>query len=114
MHHGYNAGMRMLAVTLCVLLLSSCDLIASTKLEAAVKKALGEDPRTASSSFEVSHQGEGEMLITGEVMNGEVRAAVTEIAQAVEGVTSVLNRCIVPDNSGGGMIQDTVVNTPYF
>ena len=105
--------MRTLVIFLCMLLLASCDLIAATQLEQAVVKALADDPRTASSSFEVSNQGDGEMMITGEVASDVERAAVMEIAQAVEGVTKVLNRCSIPD-TGGGMLQDTVVVTPYF
>lgn len=105
--------MRTLLFSLFLIILVSCDLIASTQLELAVVKALKADPRTASSSFEVSHQGDGEVWITGEVAGDTERAAVTEVAQAVEGVTNVINRCKVPE-TGGGLMQDTVLVTPYF
>ena len=105
--------MRYLVVPLCIVILASCDLIASTQLEQAVVKALGADPRTGASAFEVSHQGDGEVLITGEVASDTERAAVTEVAQAVEGVTNVINRCKIPE-TGGGLLQDTVLVTPYF
>jgi len=106
--------MRYLAagIVLLLLLVCSCDIIASTQLEQAVVKALAGDGRTKSGSFEVSHHGGGRVLITGEVDNDEMKAAVGEVARAVEGVTSVINQCSLPEHDSG-LMQDTVV-TPYL
>jgi len=99
-------------LTMCGLLLS-CDIIAGTKLESAVKKALADDPRTSSYSFEVSLQDDGSVLITGEIYKPDDFAAVTEIAKSVEGVERVTNRTRVPEE-GSGMVQDHVVPSPFL
>lgn len=90
------------------LLLGGCDMLKNSQLEGAVAKALAADPRTKDYKFEVSLQNPGEVLITGEVYTAEEIDAVTEIASGVEGITSVVNRCKVPEESSG-MFQDTVV-----
>ena len=106
--------MRILGWTVfVVLLLAGCSMIKSTQIEQAVTRALADDQRTASFSFEVSCDDNGAVTITGEVYTPGDIDAVTEIAKAVEGVTAVNNRCHVPEESSG-MMQDTVVNTPYL
>ena len=91
---------------------TGCDIMASTRVEQDVLAALAADPRTSQSTFEVSND-EGTVTITGEVYSLEEMDAVTEIAMTVEGVTKVLNRVSMPEESSG-LMQDTVVNTPYF
>ncbi len=105
--------MRAIALILIVLTLAGCDVIKSTQLEQAVVKALAGDDRTKSYSFEVSHQDEGEVLITGEVYSAAEIEAVTEIASAVDGVTKVVNRCKL-EETGSGMMQDSVVPSPFL
>jgi hypothetical protein len=94
----------------CCLLLfaTSCDMMKNSQLEQKVVKALAADPRTKSFDFEVSVKAPGEILITGEVFVPADIDAVTEIAKAVPGVTTVQNNCKVPEESSG-MMQDTVV-----
>jgi hypothetical protein len=92
---------------------ASCDLIKGGQLEGKVKKALAADPRTASSDFEVAAEPDGTVTITGEVTGPEESAAVTEIAQAVEGVTKVVNNTAAAE-PGSTIMQDTVVDTPYL
>ena len=95
-------------------LLAGCTVLASSRIEGAVKKALHDDARLASYSFEVDHQGQGEVLITGKVWSEAELAAVSEIAEKVDGVTKVLNRCSIEEQGGGGLIQDEVVVSPYL
>ncbi|MCC7478979.1 BON domain-containing protein [bacterium] len=92
---------------------SGCDLMAKSKLEGAVLKALKDDPRTSQYSFEVSLQENGVVLITGEILKDEDKAAISEIAEAVPGVQSVMNNCAVAEPPSD-MMQDPVVNTPYL
>lgn len=89
-------------------LVGSCEMLKGSQLEGAVLKALATDPRTKDFKFEVSQQNPGEVLITGEVYAAADIDAVTEVAKQVKGVTSVVNRCKVPEESSG-MMQDTVV-----
>jgi osmotically-inducible protein OsmY len=98
---------------LLAVLAASCDIMASTKLEQAVVKALAADPRTAEYTFEVSYQEQGKVLITGEVFKPEEADYVNEVALTVKGVTEVLNHVSV-EEFGSGMIQDEVVVTPYL
>jgi hypothetical protein len=108
--------MRTAAVMLPIplgLLVLSCSIIQSAKLEQAVVSALAEDRRTAGYSFEVSLQDAGQVLITGEVDTAEQVAAVREIAQGVSGVQAVINMVHV-EEPGSGLMQDEVVTTPYF
>ena len=98
---------------LLAVLAASCDIMASTKIEQAVVKALASDPRTAEYTFEVSYQEEGQVLITGEVFKPEEADFVTEVAKSVDGVTEVVNRVSVEEHSSG-MLQDEVVNTPFL
>ncbi len=97
-----------------LLLLASCSIIKGTQIEQAVTKALADDSRTASYKFEVSCDDNGEVTITGELYKPEDLDAVTEIATAVKGVTSVVNKCHVPDQGSGGMMQDEVINSPFL
>ena len=115
-HPYYNWRMRSILIVLFVsaVLLVSCDLMQSSKIESAVVKALDADPRTGEFSFEVSHEGAGKVLITGEVDNPAQVDAVKEIAAAVAGVTEVTTRITIVDNSSSGLMQDDVVNTPFF
>jgi osmotically-inducible protein OsmY len=94
------------ALLMLALLLSSCDIMASSKLEGAVVKALHADSRTKEFTFEVSHEGEGRVLITGEVDTPAQIDAAKEVAAAVEGVTSVSARIEVADNSSSSLMQD--------
>jgi hypothetical protein len=113
LRQGYNRSMSpqttllSLPITIC-LILCGCDLLKGSQVEGAVIKALGADPRTSHYKFEVSAQDSGEVVITGEVSTPEEIDAVTQIASAVEGVTSVVNRCKLPEESSG-MMQDTIV-----
>lgn len=107
-HPYYNPSMRNTILILLglALVLCSCDIMASSKLESAVVKALHADSRTREFTFEVSHEGEGRVLVTGEVDTPAQIDAVKEIAAAVEGVTSVSARIEVADNSSSGLMQD--------
>jgi osmotically-inducible protein OsmY len=96
-----------------VLLLAGCDIIKGTQVEQAVVKALAADQRTSSYTFEVNYDGSGTVTITGELFKPEDMDAVTEIAKAVKGVTTVVNKCHVPE-PGSNMMQDTVINEPYL
>jgi len=100
---------------ICLLLLAavSCDVMQATRIEKAVVKALADDPRTAQYTFEVSYQGDGEVLITGELFKPEEADYVTEVALGVQGVTRVLNRTHV-EEFGSGMLQDEVVPSPFL
>jgi len=100
-------------ISLLALAALSCDVIKATQLEQAVVQALKDDPRTAEYSFEVSRQDDGQVLITGTVYQPAEVDYVTEIAKSVEGVEMVLNRVAV-EETGSGMIQDEVVNTPFL
>jgi osmotically-inducible protein OsmY len=92
---------------------AACDVMQSTQIEQAVVKALAADPRTAEYTFEVSFQGDGEVLITGEIFKPEEADYVTEVAMEVKGVTHVLNRVHV-EEFGSGMLQDEVVPSPFL
>jgi hypothetical protein len=100
----------LVAIAFCLMLasISGCEMMANTKLEQAVTKALANDARTKTFDFEVSVNAPGEVLITGEVFTPGDIDAVTEIAKAVPGVKAVQNNCKIPDESSG-MMQDTVV-----
>jgi osmotically-inducible protein OsmY len=87
----------LLAVSLLLVLAVSCDVMQASKIEKAVVKALAADPRTADYTFEVSYQGDGEVLITGELFKPEEADYVTEVAMGVKGVT-----------------QDETVPQPFF
>ena len=113
----YNQPMRHLLPILLLVLLTlacSCDVIKSTQIENGVVKALAGDSRTSDFTFQVSHEGDGRVLITGEVDTAEQIEAVKEIAAAVDGVADVSVRIGITDNSSSGLMQDTVINTPYF
>ncbi len=115
--HYYNQAMRpilFILLLLAVLGQASCDVINATKLENAVTKALKDDSRTGEFEFQVSHEGEGRVLITGEVDTAEQIEAVKEIAAAVVGVMDVSVRIGLTDNSSSTLMQDGVVNTPFF
>jgi hypothetical protein len=101
---------HLVALAFCLLLagVAGCEMMANTKLEQAVTKALANDSRTKTFDFEVSVGAPGEVLITGEVFTLGDIDAVTEIAKAVPGVKAVQNNCKVPEESSG-MMQDTVV-----
>jgi hypothetical protein len=94
-------------------LLAGCGLIKSSQIEQAVTKALADDSRTTSFTFEVSCDDAGAVTITGELFKPEDIDIVTEIAKSVKGVTNVINNCHVPEPDSG-LMQDTVVNTPYL
>jgi osmotically-inducible protein OsmY len=100
-------------VGLFALLLLGCDVVQSTRIEQAVVKALKDDARTAEYDFEVSYQGDGQVLITGTIFQPEESDFVQEIALSVEGVDKVLNRTHVEEH-GSGLMQDEVVNTPFL
>ncbi|MCB1216018.1 BON domain-containing protein [bacterium] len=97
-----------------LLLQASCDLVQASKIEGAVSKALKADDRTKEFAFEVSYEGEGRVLITGEVDNPGQIDAVKEVAGGVDGVTEVSVRIGITDNSSSGLMQDGALNTPYF
>ncbi|MCH7472981.1 BON domain-containing protein [bacterium] len=105
--------MREILLILLLASLAGCEIIASSNLESAVLDALREDPRTMATAFEVSHQGEGQVFITGEVSSLIEADAVTEIALAVEGVSKVVNNCHVEEFSSG-LIQDEYVRSPFL
>lgn len=105
---------KLVWISIALLLLAGCSIMKSTQIEQAVAKALAVDQRTSSYSFEVSCDANGEVTITGEVYTPEDIDAVAEIASAVKGVNSVVNRCHVPDNDSGGLMQDGVVNSPFL
>ncbi|MCB1221902.1 MAG: BON domain-containing protein [Planctomycetales bacterium] len=113
----YNQAMRYILLTalLSVLLLQvSCDLLQASNIEKAVVKALHDDSRTGEFDFEVSYEGEGKVLVTGEVDNeGQIEAA-KEVAGGVEGVTSVSVNISIADNSSSGLMQDGALNSPFF
>lgn len=92
---------------------AACDVAESTRVEQAVLRALGDDPRTAAYAFDVSYQGEGQVVITGELFKAEEADIVTEIAQGVGGVNLVVNRCHVEEYSSG-QLQDMTVPSPFF
>lgn len=100
-------------IALVALALLGCDVMESTRIEQAVVKALKDDARTAEYSFEVSYQGDGQVLITGIIFQPEESDYVQEIALSVEGVDKVLNRTNVEEH-GSGLMQDEVVNTPFL
>lgn len=100
--------LRCVLALACLAALCGCDILAASRVESAVKKALGADSRTAGLKFEVAYQDGGTVAITGEVETPEELAAVKEIAEKVEGVTSVVNNCHVKEE-GSGMIQDEYV-----
>jgi len=102
-----------LLIALAVPALLGCDVVQSTRIEQAVVKALADDPRTAEYTFEVSYQGDGQVLITGTIFRPEESDFVQEIALGVEGVTTVLNRVAV-EEPGSGLMQDEVVNPPFL
>lgn len=115
---GYNQPMRkaillLLALVLILPVISGCDIMASSKLESAVLKALKDDPRTAQYTFEVSLQDNSTVLITGELLREEDKEVVSEIAKSVPGVTNVRNNCAVPE-APSDMMQDPVVNSPFL
>lgn len=99
--------LRLASTVLLLAVLCGCDILAASRVESAVKKALGADPRTASLKFEVACEEGGAVSITGEVDTDAELAAVKEIAAKVPGVTSVVNNCHVKEE-GSGMIQDDV------
>ena len=105
--------MRALIVLALLLAAASCDVIEAGRIESAVLDALAADQRTSSSTFEVSYQGEGKVVITGEAGTPAEVDAVTEIAKSVEGVTLVVNNCHVEER-GSGMIQDEVIPSPFL
>ena len=102
-----------LLISFAALLLLGCDVVESSRIEQAVVKALQDDARTAEYTFEVSYQGEGQVLITGTIFQPEESDFVQEIALSVEGVTMVLNRVAVEEH-GSGLMQDEVVTTPFL
>ena len=95
-----------IAITL-LAALCGCDILAASRIESAVVKALGADPRTASLKFEVAFQEDGAVSITGEVDTQEAFDAVPEIAKSVKGVTTVINNCHLKEESSG-LLQDDV------
>ena len=101
------------AVLLVLLIAASCSIISEAKLEQSVISALSADSRTSDYSFEVSVQGEGQVLITGEVDTAVQVAAVREVALTVDGVDAVINNVHMPE-PGSGLLQDEAVTTPYF
>lgn len=103
----------LVAACLTLILATACDVMESTRIEQAVVKALAADPRTSEYEFQVSYQGEGQVLITGTIFKPEEADFVTEVAMGVEGVEMVLNRVNVEEFSSG-MLQDEVVVTPYL
>ena len=105
--------MRILLLGIISLTLVSCSIFASARLEQDVVKALAEDSRTSQYTFEVADQGEGKVYITGEVSSGADIDTVTEIAKAVAGVTTVINKCHVEEASSG-LMQDEVVPSPFL
>jgi osmotically-inducible protein OsmY len=102
----------MLILAVCIAL-AACSIIQGTKVENAVLKALASDQRTAEYKFDVSRGDDGAILITGKVFKAEELAAVTEIAKAVPGVKSVVNRCSL-EETGNGMLQDETIGVPYL
>jgi osmotically-inducible protein OsmY len=102
----------MLILAVC-LALAACAIIQGTKVENAVLKALAADQRTAEYKFDVSRGDDGTILITGKLFKAEEIAIVTEIAKAVPGVKSVVNRCSIEEPSNG-MIQDETVDAPFL
>jgi len=94
-------------------LLSACTMLKTSRLEAAVLAALGHDSRTSSCQFEVSAQEDGTVLITGKLGTNAEYDAVSEIAKAVPGVTSVTNNCAVEEPSSG-LLQDETVPSPFL
>jgi osmotically-inducible protein OsmY len=98
---------------LLALLFAACSIIQGAQIEAAVLKALASDKRTEGYEFQVSYQGEGTVLITGEVLNFEIKDAVTEVAKTVESVEKVVNNCNITEEDSG-LLQDTVVPSPFF
>jgi len=100
---------------ICLMMVAAtgCDVMQSSKIEQAVVKALAADPRTAEYTFEVSYQGDGDVLITGEIFKPEEADYVTEIAMGVKGVTHVTNNVHVEEFSNG-LIQDEVVPSPFL
>ena len=116
MRHGYNPLMRRVVLVLLVLgaaVTAACDVLESSRIEGAVLKALAADSRTGSYEYQVSYQGDGQVVITGEVSNPAEVDAVTEVALGVDGVTLVVNNCHVEEH-GSGLIQDEVVPSPFF
>lgn len=109
--------MRMLILLLAIVAItafvSGCDVMQATRIEHAVLKALADDPRTAEYTFEVSYQGNGEVMITGEIFKPEEADFVTEVAMSVKGVTHVLNKVHVEEFSNG-LLQDETVPQPFF
>jgi osmotically-inducible protein OsmY len=102
----------MLILAVCIAL-AACSIIQGTKVENAVLKALAGDQRTAQYKFDVSRGDDGTILITGKVFKAEELDAVTEIAKAVPGVKSVVNRCSL-EETGNGMLQDETVDAPFL
>jgi len=100
-------------VSLLLIAAAGCDVMQSARIEQAVVKALAADPRTAEYTFEVSYQGDGDVVITGEIFKPEEADFVAEIAMGVKGVTHVTNRVHV-EEFGSGMLQDEVVTSPFL
>jgi methionine synthase I (cobalamin-dependent) len=92
---------------------AGCDMVKTWQLEKAVTTALQKDERTRSSDYQVTAMQDGTVTISGEADSGEQIDAVTLVAQAVKGVTKVVNNCSVPEESSG-MMQDTVITSPFL
>lgn len=108
--------MRIIAIyqlAVIILLSSGCSIIHATRVESAVLKALKDDPRTSQYDFQVVYEEDGVVSIAGTVYGGDEVAAVAEVAGQVEGVEKVINQVHIEDG-GSGMMQDTVVPSPFF
>ena len=91
----YLAGIGLIAV----LISMGCGVAKDTKIQLAVKEALGNDRNVQADKLTVNVK-EGVVTISGELYTPEEIDLEVQIAGGVEGVVKVVNNMTLPDTFG--------------